>query len=106
MARSERRKRRRHEGPIPAHPYRDSAIVYGVLAFVLVIVAALTGGDVVRAVIVAIAFFAVATAWSAWRFRGRIRARAKHGAAGVDESGRDRVDGDPDAVEVSERAER
>lgn len=62
--------------PIPKHPYRDSAVVYGVMAGVLVVVAALTGGDVARAAIVAVAFFAVATAWSWWRFRARTREQA------------------------------
>lgn len=70
------RRRARRVGSIPAHPYRDTAIVYGVMAVLLVVVAALTGGDVVRAALVAVVVFVVATAWSWWRFRERIRARA------------------------------
>jgi membrane protein implicated in regulation of membrane protease activity len=46
------------------------------MATVLVGVAAITGADVARAAIVAAAFFVVATAWSWWRFRERIREEA------------------------------
>jgi hypothetical protein len=65
----------REARPIPAHPYRDTAIVYGIMAGVLVVVAAVTGGDVLRAGLVAVVFFVVATAWTSWRFRTRIRER-------------------------------
>ena len=54
------------------HPVRDSAIVYGVLALVIVLGAALTGSGLVRGVVVAVAFFLVATAWNWWRFRRRL----------------------------------
>ena len=67
--------------PIPQHPYRDTAILYGVLAILLLVAAWLTGGDVGRAVVVAGAFFVVSTAWSWWRFRGRIRERDAAGRA-------------------------
>ena len=66
--------------PIPKHPYRDTAAVYAVMAGVLVVVAVLTGGDVARAAVVAVAVFAVATAWSWWRFRERIRGQAARAA--------------------------
>ena len=69
------RRTRRRERPIPAHPYRDTAVVYGVMAILLVALASLTGGDPVRAVLVAGVFFAVATAWSWWRFHRRILTR-------------------------------
>jgi hypothetical protein len=69
------RRRRLDERPIPAHPYRDTAFVYGFMAVLLVAVAWLTGGDAVRAVLVAVVFFVVATAWSWWKFRGRISRR-------------------------------
>ena len=75
------RRSRRSEGPLPAHPYRDSALVYGFMAIALVIVATLTGGDVVRAGLVAVIFFVVATAWSWWRFWARIREREAAAAA-------------------------
>ena len=69
------RRTRANERQVPAHPYRDTALVYGVMAVLLVALAALTGGDAVRAVLVAVAFFVVATAWTSWKFRGRIRRR-------------------------------
>ena len=69
------RRSNREDRPIPAHPYRDTAIVYGIMAVVLVVVAAVTGGDVLRAGLVAVVFFVVATAWTSWRFRTRIRER-------------------------------
>lgn len=60
---------------IPAHPYRDTALVYGFLSALLVGLAWLTGGNPVRAILVAVAFFVVATGWSWWKFRGRIKRR-------------------------------
>lgn len=68
----------RHEGsatPIPAHPYRDTAILYAILAVAIVVVVAITGGELVQSVLVAAGFWVAATAWSWWRFRQRIRAR-------------------------------
>jgi membrane protein implicated in regulation of membrane protease activity len=44
------------------------------MALVVVLVAWLTGGSLVNAVIVAAAFFVAATAWSWRRFRERLRA--------------------------------
>jgi hypothetical protein len=58
--------------PVPQRPYRDSAIFYAILAACVVGVAFATGGDLVRALIWGGAFFAVATAWSWWRFRQRL----------------------------------
>ena len=71
-------KRLRWESPgsarrMPKHPYRDSAVLYGVLAVLVVVVAAATGGGLGRAVAFAAAAFLIATAWS-WRvWRNRIR---------------------------------
>jgi hypothetical protein len=61
-------------GDLPKRPYRDSALLYGALAVVVLVFALLTGGGVVRAVVVALAFFVCATAWSWWRFRQRLAA--------------------------------
>ena len=58
--------------PLPKRPYRDSALLNGVLTGILVAFAWLTGGDVVKALAVGAAFFVVATAWSWWRFRQRL----------------------------------
>jgi membrane protein implicated in regulation of membrane protease activity len=75
------RRKGRDDRPIPAHPYRDTALVYGVMAVLLIVVASLTGGDKLRAILVAAVFFLVATAWSSWRFRGRIKEREAARAA-------------------------
>ena len=58
--------------PVPKRPYRNSAIFYGVLSVLLVVVAFATGGDLVRAVIFGVGFFVVATAWSWWRFHQKL----------------------------------
>jgi membrane protein implicated in regulation of membrane protease activity len=42
-----------------------------VLALVILVVAAITGGGLARAFLVAVAYFVVATAWSWFRFRQR-----------------------------------
>ena len=61
---------------MPKHPYRDTAILYGVLALLVVVIAAATGGDVVNAVVIAILVYLVATLWS-WRsWRNRLREEA------------------------------
>jgi hypothetical protein len=70
--RGPRRRPRFRDAPVPKRPYRDSAIVYAVLALIVVGVAWATGGDVVRAVIFGAGFYIVATGWSWWRFKQRI----------------------------------
>ena len=62
---------------LPAHPYRDSAILYAVLAGVFVGVMALTGGDVPLSVGIGCALFVATTAYSWWRWRQRIRQEEK-----------------------------
>ena len=52
-----RRKRRSDNRPIPAHPYRDTALVYAGMGVLLVIVATLTGGQALRAIAAAAIFF-------------------------------------------------
>jgi len=63
--------------PLPAHPYRDSAIFYGVLSAILLGVTYWTGGGMLRAVLIAVGFFVVATAFSWYRFRGKVEERAR-----------------------------
>jgi membrane protein implicated in regulation of membrane protease activity len=58
---------------LPRRPYRDSVLLYAGMAIVLVGVAAVTGGSLVRAVVVGAFFFVVATAWSWKRWRDRLR---------------------------------
>jgi hypothetical protein len=80
------RKRLRWESEaprLPKHPYRDTAILYAVLAGVIVLVSWLTGGSAGRAVVVAAFFFVLATAWSWSRFRTRIRDEARRKAGGA-----------------------
>ena len=48
-----------------------------------------TGGDPLRAAVVAVAFFVVATAWTWWRFRVRIRERDAATSAAAGEDGAD-----------------
>jgi len=64
-------KRSEPERPRLRHPLRDSAIFYAILALVIVLVAALTGGGLAKALVVGAAFFVAATAWSWWRYRER-----------------------------------
>ena len=59
------------ERPLPKRPYRDGALVYGGMAIAIVALSAATGGSLLRAVLVALAFFAIAMVWT-WR-RARMR---------------------------------
>jgi hypothetical protein len=61
--------------PLPSHPYRDSAIFYGVLSVLLLGVTYWTGGGMLRAALVAVGFFIVATAFTWLRFRTKIAER-------------------------------
>jgi membrane protein implicated in regulation of membrane protease activity len=65
------------EAPRPSHPYRDTLIVYGVLALLIVLVAWLTGGAVGKAAVIAVFFFVVASLWSLFRWRSRLRAEER-----------------------------
>ena len=62
---------RRREPARSRHPFRDTVIMYGVLALVIVLVSAFTGGGLMKAILVAAAFFVGATAWSWWRYSRR-----------------------------------
>ncbi len=64
------------ETPPPKHPYRDSLIVYAFFALIVVVVAWATGGSVRSAILVAAIFFVVASAWSIYRWRSRLREEA------------------------------
>jgi hypothetical protein len=63
--------------PLPNHPYRDSAIFYAVLSGTLLGVTYATGGGMWRAVIVAVGFFVIATAFTWYRFRNKLAERAR-----------------------------
>ena len=72
---------RRELIPMPKRPYRDSALFHLVLGSLLLLVAWLTGGDLVRAVVVAVGYVVIAIAWSWWRFRQRLQREAEAEAA-------------------------
>jgi uncharacterized membrane protein len=57
----------------PKHPYRDTVLVYGGLAIIVVLIAWVTGGAVGKAAIIASLFFIVATTWNIVRWRARVR---------------------------------
>lgn len=61
------------DGKVPKHPYRDSAILYGVLAAAVVVISVLTGGGLSRAFVFAGAAFVLATGFSWWKWRARLR---------------------------------
>ena len=68
--------------PLPKRPFRDSAIFYGVLSILFVLIVWATGGALlprwddeqreIGGLPIAIMFFFVATAYSWWKFRQRI----------------------------------
>jgi membrane protein implicated in regulation of membrane protease activity len=59
-------------GAIPKRPFRDSAILYGVLAVILFVAGVAVGRGVVNSLIAAIAIFALTTSYAWWRFQRRI----------------------------------
>ena len=78
---SKQRKTLRWEGTprtMPKHPYRDSAILYAILALVVIGVTALTGGNMRAVLIIAPVVFVVATAYSWWRWNRREREEARN----------------------------
>jgi membrane protein implicated in regulation of membrane protease activity len=56
-------------------PYRDTALVYGGMALVVVLLGVATGAGVVRTLLIACAFFVIATLWSWRNWRKRERER-------------------------------
>jgi hypothetical protein len=66
--------------PLPGHPYRDSAIFYGILSAILLGVTYATGGGMLRAILVGGLFFVVATGFTWMRFRSKLAARKQEGA--------------------------
>ena len=52
-------------------PYRDSALIYGAFAVIVIVAAVLTGGRILWAVVLAVGAFMFAMFWT-WRsLRGR-----------------------------------
>jgi hypothetical protein len=52
-------------------PYRDGVLLNLVLAGLILLISWLTGGDAGRALVFAIGFFLISTAWTWWRVRQR-----------------------------------
>jgi hypothetical protein len=59
--------------PVPKHPIRDSALVYLLMAAVIVGLSVATGGSIGRAVVVAVIFYVAAMAWAVMRWRQKLR---------------------------------
>lgn len=74
--------------PPPGSTYRATAILYAVLSLLIVLVAALSGGGLVKAAIIALGFFVVATGWSWFRLRQRERRASPGDKAPPDANGR------------------
>jgi Flp pilus assembly protein TadB len=56
---------------VSKRPFRDSALIYGAFAVIVIVVAVLTGGRVLWAVVLAVGAFLFAMLWT-WRsLRGR-----------------------------------
>jgi hypothetical protein len=76
--------------PLPKRPFRDSAIFYGALSILFVLIVWATGGAVlprwddeqreIGGLPIAIVFFFVATGYSWWRFRQRIEDEEEEGS--------------------------
>jgi membrane protein DedA with SNARE-associated domain len=70
------------ELPVPKRPFRDSLVFYAILSGIFVLVVWATGGAVLPryddkqhefgGLVIAIAFFLLATGYSWWRFKRRI----------------------------------
>ena len=58
--------------PLPERPYRDGALLNLLLAGLILLISWLTGGDAARALVFALGFFLISTAWTWWRLRQRI----------------------------------
>jgi hypothetical protein len=65
------------EGTSLTRPYRDTALVYGGMSLVVVLIGLLLGAGVVRTLAIAAAFFVVATLWSWRNWRNRLREQAR-----------------------------
>ena len=58
--------------PLPKKPFRDSAIIYGVLSGIVLVVGLLLGRGVRWSLIAAVGSFVLATSYAWWRFQRRI----------------------------------
>jgi hypothetical protein len=58
--------------PVPAHPYRDSLIVFAGMAAIIVVFGWATGGGLTHAIIIAAAFFVAANLYNIGRWHSRL----------------------------------
>jgi hypothetical protein len=72
------------ESPVPKHPYRDSMLVYGFFAVLVVLLAWITGGPIGKAVVIATVVWAAASIWSIVRWRQQLRREAAERAEAED----------------------
>ena len=63
--------------PIPKHPYRDTLVIYAVLAAVLLGIALLSGTAFSRAIVIAALVFVASSGWSMLSWRRRLRQAAE-----------------------------
>ena len=70
--------------PAPRQPYRAAVVFHAILAGVILLVAAISGGDLVKTLGVALAYFVAATGWSWFRFRQRETLAAAGRSSGGD----------------------
>jgi len=82
MTRTRHLRWRSPERTVPKHPYRDSMLLYAFLAVLVVVVAWLGGSSIVRGVVIAVAAWIAASAWSAMRWRQRLQQSARGDAPG------------------------
>jgi hypothetical protein len=64
------------EPPTPKHPYRDTLLVYGFFAVLVVVFAWVTGGPVGKAVLIAAVVWVAASVWGIARWRQRLQREA------------------------------
>jgi hypothetical protein len=65
--------------PVPKHPYRDTLVIYALLAGVVVAVSAATNGPVLKALLFAGVAFVAGTLYSWWYWRDRLRKEKERG---------------------------
>ena len=61
--------------PKRERPYRDSALVYAFFGLIVIVLAVVTGGHVLWAIVGAIGAFLLATGWTWRNLRNRERSR-------------------------------
>ena len=61
------------------NPYIQAAVTNAIIGAVVIVVAAATGGSIVRAVVAVLLAWAAGTAYASWRIRSRERAERGDG---------------------------